>query len=160
MRSRRAVRCRSTSCRSSIALRSRPVYLFLLTEVFGRWMGNSLADTAGGTSVDEPILSAREAKNVFATKLKEHGERLKEEGRQEEKRETPEPSRNRASMFRFSRSLPGFPGQTSRGCTRPASPCCAVRYVLFRSNASDDWQRALRLGLDGYRAPAGSHHGA
>ena len=48
------------------------------------------------SAVTLPIRSAREVKSMFATKLKEYGERLKEEareegrrkGRQEEKRET------------------------------------------------------------------------
>ncbi len=67
-----------------------------LFQVFGRWLANYLAGTTGEAAVIEPIRSAREAKTMFATKLKEYGERLKEEareealqeGRQEGKRET------------------------------------------------------------------------
>ncbi len=71
-----------------------------LFEVFGRWLRNYLPDAAGDAVVTEPIRSAPEAKTMFATKLREYGERLKEQareegrqegrqgGRQEEKRET------------------------------------------------------------------------
>ena len=59
-------------------------------------MGNYLAGTAGEAAVVEPIRSVWEIKSMFATKLKEYGERLKEEareegrleGRQEERRDT------------------------------------------------------------------------
>lgn len=65
-------------------------------EVFGRWLGNYLAGTTGEAIVTEPIRSAGEIKGMFGTKLKEYGERLKEdareegrqEGRQEERRRT------------------------------------------------------------------------
>ena len=68
--------------------------------VFGRWMSNYLAGTPAETEVTEPIRSAREVRSMFATKLKEYGEQLKEEahkegrlqgrqeGRQEGRRET------------------------------------------------------------------------
>ncbi len=60
--------------------------------VFGQWLTNYLAGIAGEAVVTEPIRSVREIKGMFATKLKEYGERLKEEareeGRQAEKRET------------------------------------------------------------------------
>ncbi len=69
-------------------------------EIFGRWLSNYLAGTAGEAAVTEPIRSVWEIKSMFATKLQEYGERLKEEarkealqegrqeGRQEERRET------------------------------------------------------------------------
>ncbi|TVQ26281.1 MAG: hypothetical protein EA382_05775, partial [Spirochaetaceae bacterium] len=52
-------------------------------EVFGRWLSNYLAGTAGEAAVTEQIRSVREIKSMFATKLKEYGERLKEEARKE-----------------------------------------------------------------------------
>ena len=54
-----------------------------LFEVFGRWLSNYLAGTAGEAAVVEPIRSVWEVKSMFATKLKEYGERLKEEARKE-----------------------------------------------------------------------------
>ncbi|TVQ21177.1 MAG: hypothetical protein EA382_13990, partial [Spirochaetaceae bacterium] len=65
-------------------------------EVFGRWFSNYLAGTAGEAAITEPIRSVWEIKSMFATKLQEYGERLKEEareegrlkGRQEERRAT------------------------------------------------------------------------
>ncbi len=64
--------------------------------VFGRWISNYLAGTTGATTVTRAIRSAGEMKSMFATKLQQYGERLKDEarqegrqeGRQEEKRET------------------------------------------------------------------------
>lgn len=56
-------------------------------EVFGRWMSSYLAGTSAETAVTEPIRSAREVRSMFATRMKEYGERLKEEGRLEGRRE-------------------------------------------------------------------------
>ena len=52
-------------------------------EIFGRWLSNYLAGTAGEAAVIEPIRRVWEIKSMFATKLKEYGERLKEEARKE-----------------------------------------------------------------------------
>ena len=61
-------------------------------EVFGRWISSYLAGTTGENTVTKAIRSAGEIKSMFATKLQEYGERLKEvarqEGRQEERRDT------------------------------------------------------------------------
>ena len=57
-------------------------------EVFGRWVANYLAGTPGEGAVTGPIRSAGELRTMFATKLQQYGERLKEEARYEEKRET------------------------------------------------------------------------
>ena len=54
-----------------------------LFDVFGRWLSNYLAGTAGEAAVVEPIRSVWEIKSMFATKLREYGERLKEEARKE-----------------------------------------------------------------------------
>ena len=64
--------------------------------VFGRWISNYLAGTTGAKTVTRAIRSAGEIKSMFATKLQQYGERLKDEarqegrqeGRQEEKRKT------------------------------------------------------------------------
>ncbi len=55
-------------------------------EVFGRWVTNYLAGTTAA-GVAGPIHSAGEIKTVFATKLKEYGERLKKEAREEGRQE-------------------------------------------------------------------------
>ena len=56
-------------------------------EVFGQWMTNYLAGTPAETAVTERLRSAREVKSMFETKLREYGERLKEEARKEGRKE-------------------------------------------------------------------------